>query len=518
MPARFEAAIFDLDGVVTFTARVHAAAWKELFDTYLRSRERTHAEPFRPFTEADYRTHVDGRPRSDGVRTFLASRGITLPEGRPDDPPEAETIAGLGNRKNALFHARLREMGVEVDAEAVRLVRELRARGIRVGVASSSKNTGPILEMARLEGLFDARVDGIVSERLHLRGKPAPDSFLECLRRLGTPDPRRAMVVEDAEAGVEAGRAGGFGLVLGVDRGGRAIALREHGADWIVRDFRDVSAERIEVYLANRPHTRPNAIAAWGDVAAELRGRRPAVFLDYDGTLTPIVDRPDLAVLSAEMRQTLRRLAAVWPTAVVSGRARDDVAALVGIDALDYAGAHGFDIAGPDVSGPRLEVEPGLAPAVARAAEELRRRTAAIPGVIVEDKRFAAAVHYRLVAAERVPEVERIVDGVLGGRPELKKTLGKKVFELRPAIEWDKGRAVRWLLDALGLKRPDIVPIYVGDDATDEDAFRALQERGIGILVTDTPQPTAARYSLQDVVEVRELLERLASLKATSPA
>ncbi|MBX6362853.1 MAG: beta-phosphoglucomutase family hydrolase [Gemmatimonadetes bacterium] len=261
MSGRLEAAIFDLDGVVTFTARVHAAAWKEVFDDYLRSREREHAEPFRPFTEADDRAYVDGRPREEGIRTFLASRGITLPEGDPRDPPDAETVAGFAKRKDARFHARLAEMGVDVDAGAVRLIRELRAHGVRVGMASSSKNAALVLAKAGLDDLFDARVDGTVSERLHLRGKPSPDIFLECLRRLGKSDPSRAMVVEDAEAGVEAGRAGGFGLVLGVDRGGRAAALREHGADRVVRDFRDVSVERLESDLAN-PRDGPASAGA----------------------------------------------------------------------------------------------------------------------------------------------------------------------------------------------------------------------------------------------------------------
>ncbi len=364
-----EAAVFDLDGVVTFTARVHFAAWKELFDEYLRTRERRSGEPFRPFTEADYVAYVDGRPRHDGVRTFLASRGITLPEGQPSDPPEAATVAGLAARKNALFHARLREMGVDVDAEAVRLVRELRARGIRVGVASSSKNTGLILETAGLEDLFEAQVDGIVSERLGLRGKPAPDIFLECLDVLGVPDPTRALVAEDAVAGVEAGRAAGFGLVLGVDRGGRAVALREHGADWIIRGFGEVSAGRIEAYFENRRHARPNALAHWTALAAELRGRRPAVYLDHEGTSTPIARQPELAV----------------------------------------------------------------------PAEELRA----------------------------------------------------------------------------ALDRPDVVPLYIGED---EDALRALEGRGIGILVTEVPRPTAARYSLQDVVEVRALLDRLAGLEVGRPS
>jgi alpha,alpha-trehalase len=248
------AAVFDLDGVVTFTARVHAAAWKELFDAYLRERANRLGEPFRPFTESDYRAHVDGRPRYDGVRTFLTSRWISVPEGDPSDPPGAETVAGLGNRKDAFFQERLGRDGVDVDGEAVRFIRELRTAGVRVGVASSSRNTAPVLERAGLEDLFEARVDGVDSADLGLRGKPAPDIILTCLEALGGSDPAEAMVLEDAESGVEAGRAGGFGLVVGVDRGGRKIRLRERGADWVVPGFAELTHGRIEEWFANRGH------------------------------------------------------------------------------------------------------------------------------------------------------------------------------------------------------------------------------------------------------------------------
>jgi len=506
------AAVFDLDGVVTFTARVHAAAWKELFDAFLRERANRLGEPFRPFTESDYRAHVDGRPRYDGVRTFLMSRGISVPEGDPSDPSGAETVTGLGNRKDAMFQERLGMDGVDVDWEAVRFIRELRTAGVRVGVASSSRNTAPVLQRAGLEDLFEARVDGVVSAELKLRGKPAPDIFLTCLEALGGPDPAEAMVLEDAESGVEAGRAGGFGLVVGVDRGGRGIRLRERGADWVVPGFADLTYGRIEEWFANRGHARPNALTRWAEVVAELDHRTPAVFLDYDGTLTPIVDRPEQAVLSEGMKETLRELANAWPTAVVSGRGRDDVTGLVGLDGINYAGSHGFDISGPDVGGPQLEVSPALQPVVAGAAEELRRRTSGIPGALVEDKKFAVAVHYRLVDPSQIQEVEAAVDAVLHDRPELKKAGGKMVFELRPAMDWDKGKAVVWLLEALGLDRPEVIAVYLGDDETDEDAFAALEERGLGIVVTEIPRPTTARYSLQDVEEVRELLRRVAAV------
>jgi len=248
-----DAAVFDLDGVLTFTARVHAAAWKELFDAYLHMRAARDGAPFRPFdADGDYRAYVDGRLRADGVVTFLASRGITLPLGNPTDPPERETIWGLGNRKNALFRERIQRDAVDVDADAVAFVRELRAGGVRVGVASSSENTAVILDRAGIADLFEARVDGVLSERLGLAGKPWPDIFLKCLELLGVADASRALVAEDAIAGVEAGRAGGFGLVLGVDRGGNGDALREHGADWVIRTFRDISLSRVTRYFESR--------------------------------------------------------------------------------------------------------------------------------------------------------------------------------------------------------------------------------------------------------------------------
>jgi trehalose 6-phosphate phosphatase len=240
-----DAAVFDLDGVITFTARVHAAAWKELFDGYLKSLQARSGRMYRPFDSNDYRLYVDGRPRYDGVQTFLNSRGIALPYGTPSDAADRETICGLGNRKNLFLRKKLGELGVDTDDAAVRLVRELKSRGVRVGVASSSKNTTLVLERAHLSDLFQAQVDGVVSEQLKLKGKPNPDIFLTCLHQLGGKNPQRAMVTEDAVAGVEAGRAGGFGLVLGVDRGGNEAELSRNGADWVISDFAQVSIQAL---------------------------------------------------------------------------------------------------------------------------------------------------------------------------------------------------------------------------------------------------------------------------------
>jgi len=234
------ACLFDLDGVLTQTALVHNAAWKETFDAFLRVWSKEHDVPFVPFdSAADYHHYVDGRQRADGVRTFLASRGITLPEGSPDDPPEAETVNGVGNRKNVLVLERIAAGDVQVYPGSVAYLQAVRAAGLRRAVVSASANCREVLRAAGIEDMLGVRVDGVVARELGLPGKPKPDTFLEGARRLGV-DPANAVVFEDALAGVEAGRAGGFGFVVGVDRVGQAAALREHGADIVVRDLAEL--------------------------------------------------------------------------------------------------------------------------------------------------------------------------------------------------------------------------------------------------------------------------------------
>jgi len=240
LPDGTRGCLFDLDGVITKTAKVHNAAWKEMFDSYLRDRSRRTGEPFVPFDPVrDYDEYVDGKPRADGTRSFLASRGVELPEGSDDDPPGAETVHGLGNRKNEIVLRRIREDGVEAYEGSVRYVRAARDAGLRRAVVSSSANCHDVLVAAGIEDLFEARIDGLVAKRENLRGKPAPDTFLAGARALGL-DPGAAAVFEDALAGVAAGRAGRFRFVVGVDRVGQADALREHGADAVVTDLAEL--------------------------------------------------------------------------------------------------------------------------------------------------------------------------------------------------------------------------------------------------------------------------------------
>jgi beta-phosphoglucomutase family hydrolase len=241
LPDHVRGCLFDLDGVLTKTALVHDAAWKEMFDNFLRRRAERIGQPFVPFDPvSDYDEYVDGKPRAEGARSFLASRGIELPEGDPADPPEAETISGLGNRKNEIVLRRIRANGVQVYEGSVRYVRAVRAAGLRRAVVTSSANCAEVLGAAGISDLFDAGIDGNVAERKHLRGKPAPDTFLAGARALGL-KPEQAAVFEDALAGVAAGRAGGFGLVVGVDRVGQAAELAEHGADIVVADLAELA-------------------------------------------------------------------------------------------------------------------------------------------------------------------------------------------------------------------------------------------------------------------------------------
>jgi beta-phosphoglucomutase family hydrolase len=234
------ACLFDLDGVLTQTARVHRAAWEEIFNDHLRRRSARAGEPFVPFDPGrDYNEHVDGLPRADGVRAFLASRGITLPEGGPDDRPEAETVHGIGNRKNEVLLRRIREDGVEPYEGSVAYLRAARRAGLRRAVVSASANCREVVRAAGLEDLLEATVDGVVARRDNLPGKPAPDTFLAGARLLGVA-PGEAAVFEDALAGVRAGRAGGFGVVIGVDRVGQAGELKRSGADIVVRDLAEL--------------------------------------------------------------------------------------------------------------------------------------------------------------------------------------------------------------------------------------------------------------------------------------
>jgi trehalose-phosphatase len=508
---RLKAAILDMDGVITRTARVHARAWKQMFDEYLRQREDRDGLPQEPFDiDRDYRRYVDGKPRYDGVKSFLESRAIALPFGEVDDPPTRETVCGLGNRKNEVFHQMLKS-GVEVYEDTIEQVGNWKRDGIKVAVISSSRNCEAVLKAAGLLDLFDARVDGNDLSRHGMKGKPAPDMFLHAASKLGV-EPGEAMVIEDAIAGVEAGREGRFGLVVGVARNREGDDLRQAGADLVVRDLRELRTASDCPHRGECLETPSAALDRSDWIAGRIKGKELALFLDYDGTLTPIVRRPEDATLTDEMRSLLSELSGRCTVAIVSGRDRRNAEEMVRLDNLVFAGSHGFDIRGPG----GLEMQPEGAqralPDLDEAERELHQRIDAIEGARVERKKFAIAVHYREVSSEaETRQVEKAVDEVLGKHSGLRKRGGKKIFELQPNLDWDKGKAVLWLTEALGLNHSGVVVIYIGDDVTDEDAFRVLRNSGagIGIRVAAPASGTHACYYLRDCDEVEQFLQSL---------
>jgi alpha,alpha-trehalase len=512
----FEAVLFDMDGVITDTARAHAAAWQRLFDDYLKARADERGAAFRPFDIGrDYRLYVDGKPRYDGVRSFLHSRGIELPEGKEGDAPDAQTVCGLGNCKNRYFGAWLEQNRVQAYPGTLKLIAELRRAGVKTAAYSASRNAAAVLRSAGVLDLFDARVDGSDLVRLDLPGKPDPAMLREAASQLAVP-PERCAVVEDAIAGVEAGAKGGFGLVIGVDRGDRGDYgddLRRAGAQLVVRDLGEM------VLAANGQlgvKTLANLPSVWkreDEIRRRLSGKEAAVFLDYDGTLTPIVEDHTKALLAQDMREAVHELSQRCKVAIVSGRDLAMLKHLVKLDSVFYAGSHGFEIAGPEGAAQSMERGVEFLPELDQVEQVLRERLAGIEGHAVERKRLSIAVHYRRVAAGDVGNLAGIVDRVLAEHPRLHKGGGKKVFELQPDIEWNKGHAVLWLLQQLGLDRPKIVPFYIGDDVTDEDAFRALAGRGVCVAVRDGgTRQTAADYALADVGEVQRFLGVLSAM------
>ncbi|TVR43280.1 MAG: trehalose-phosphatase [Bacteroidia bacterium] len=503
-----DALIFDLDGVITQTRRVHKKAWKALFDGFLKSKGKDDS-----MTDRDYDDYVDGKPRYEGVRSFLKSRGVELPFGDTGDEPGYDTVCALGNKKNELFHDVIGEDGVDLYEPAVEKLKQWRAAGVKTAIVSSSKNCKFIIEQAVIDHLFDVRVDGMVSEERGLKGKPNPDIFLEAASELGA-RPERCIVFEDAISGVKAGQEGFFGLVVGVARFDNKDELLKHGADICIENFEAFDLFRSEEIAGYFQFTKPMVFSEDARVFELLSEKKPVFFLDYDGTLTPIVQRPEDAAISDEMRETLSELGRHFTVAVVTGRDKEDVMDFIRLDHLIYSGSHGYITSGPDGLFMEHEQSEEIIKKLDAVEEDLEKMLEGkAEGAQIDRKRYAIALHYRNAAEEDVPDVFEVVDRILEKYDSLKTGEGKMVVEIKPDIDWHKGKAVLWILEALGLdKKPDLLPVFIGDDVTDEDAFIAIKDIGIGILVENKGQDTAAAYSLKNVFQVRKFFEQLIRL------
>lgn len=494
------AVVFDLDGVLVDTARLHARAWKATFDS-LFDELGIEGE----FDEVeDYRRYVDGRPRYGGVAALLRSREIDLPPGAPQDAPGFSTEAAVGNLKNRLFHELVESEGVEVLPGAGDLVESLAASGVPMAIVSSSRNVSRVLP-DHLGRHFSVVLGGSDVAELGIPGKPEPGMFIEGARRLGA-EPNEAAVVEDATAGVLAGRHGGFAVVVGIDPVG-SLGLKRAGADFVVagvdalpRDIGDWGG------LIEPPK---DALGDIDQIIDRLLGR-PAIFLDYDGTLTPIVDDPAAATIGGREREVLRELAEMVPVTILSGRGLDDVKSLVAVDGLTYSGSHGYEIERPDGSRSEQGAAADAVPQLDEAEELLVVGVTRLPGVMIERKPYAIAVHTRRAETQAAREgAGDLAREVVSRFDRLSLRGGKEIHELRPALDWDKGAALSHLL---GLIEGNPVPIYIGDDETDEDGFLAVRKlSGVGVRVgAALGSETWADFVLDEPGEVLDLLSTLA--------
>ena len=381
--------------------------------------------------------------------------------------------------------------GTPLFGATVDLARKCRGIGVAAAAYSSSPQCRQALKFARIDDLFGVCVDGIAGAR-GTAENPDPAVLLEVIRRLGV-RPQRCVVIENSTAGVAAARAGGFALVIGIDGTG-AETLASHGADVVLADLADVAVRTGDKRISQLP----NALKSYGQLIGITSARESVLFLDYDGTLSPIVSDPGAARLVDGADEALELVSAVCPVAILSGRDLADVRGRVGIPGLWYAGSHGFELVGPDGTHHCNDAAAVFVPVLAGAAAELSQALAQIPGVRVEHKRFAVAVHYREVAPERVVEIVSVAHQ-LGSRAGLRVTGGRMVVELRPDLDWDKGTTLAWIRDRID-PSGSLLPIYIGDDLTDEDAFDAVKFDGIGIVVghdEDGDRRTAAHFSLQ---------------------
>jgi len=400
------------------------------------------------------------------------------------------------------------EFEAETFSSLLALVRELRTCGIKTAIVTASKNGLEELVTAGLSEIFDERVDEHGACQYQLTENPEPDVFLK-LAELLMVSPERTAVFEDIPAGVQAGRAGKFGLIIGIDRATPPKVLKAQGADLVVADLYDFALKTRNGQLKRNAIALPSGLEDRQDMFQLILDKPPVVFLDYDGTLTPIVERPELALLPEHTRRTLRQLVQHCTVGIISGRDRTTVHQLVNVDSLVYAGSHGFDISGPKDGNIQYEIGSQYLPVLDQVEAWLHERLHSVPGVLIERKKFSVAVHYRLVATRDLDSVRSAVNTVVSHHSNIRIIEGKKLFDLQPRIDWDKGKALFWLLQALNLTREQVVPFFLGDDLTDEDAFKVLQDDGIGITVEDTSRFTYATYRLNNPDEVDQFLRYL---------
>lgn len=499
-----EAIIFDLDAVMKNIAEIHKQAWEYTLNPLLLKRN---AHSFQP--EYEYDVFLAGKTRFQGLSDFLQYRKIDIPTGKPGDEVNEETRYGLSKQKNKYFLELIKQEEESIYPDIERQIKKWKKAGMKIVITSSSKNTRDMLRASGLYRYFDMVVDGIIASTLGLRSKPHPDILMEAGRQSSI-NPENTAVIDVTLSGVRAANDGDFGIVIGINRRGKRKLLLDNGADLVVSSLDDVHIYRSQAEEPQVYQSLPSALKEGEDLFDSIKNHQPAIFFDYDGTLSPIVDHPEDAIISDEMRQKLEELSRHTKVAIVSGRDMEDVKKLVNLEGIIYAGSHGFRIQGPG----NLEMEHDESQAIISlldgAENEINEQIRGMKGVMIERKTYAIAVHYRNIEDEsKVDQLKENLEQYVNKNNNLKLGYGKKILELKPNIDWHKGKAVFWLLEALDLNQKEVLPLYLGDDITDEDAFKALADKGIGVLVGRHDEPTAAKYYLRNVYQVRQFIEKL---------
>lgn len=481
-----KAFIFDLDGVLTDTQRLHALAWEKMFNKFLAGRKQN------SFAPSDYRKYLDGMPRLDGIRNFLASRNIELDESE---------IQELGNLKNKYYLEELNTSGPGLIEDSFSLVVQLAKKKVPMAIVSSSRNCREIMKLTGLSDFIKVVVDPFVAEMGKLEGKPSPDYFLKACELLGV-SAEDSCMVEDAIAGIEAGLKGGFKKVVGFKINSSHENLQELkrvGAHQVVDSLWKIDGLCDFLKL---PYP--------GRIFSERRNLQDIfLFLDYDGTVSEIVEEPWKAIPVEGIVPLISALGKLIPVCLITGRDTEVIKSFIDLPHIYYSTCHGFEIHGPDRLHFEVEEARALSPDFDVAREELTLLLEKHEGLVIERKTFGLAFHYRMIESPEIAhEVESMVFEYASLHKKFKAKRGEKVIELIPNINWDKGKALLKLYEVLNIS-PGRVPVFIGDGLTDEDAFREILNWGIAILVQKELRPTLASYQLKSPDEVKTFLESM---------
>jgi trehalose 6-phosphate phosphatase len=505
---QIKAVVFDIDTILD-TERLHHTVWKQVLNEFLNNNYPEKA----PLSEEEYDRFIAGKPKIERIKNLLDSREVSLSFGSHEDPPGEKSICALENQKSRLFNQLLVAASTNYHKQIYNRIIEWKEAGIMTAVVSSDEHFSKIPDTEDLQNLFDVKVDGSAAKKMGLKDKPEADVFMEAVKQMGL-SPAECALFDSTVCGLQAASKASFGLVAGIPKQNNAKELSENGADVIVHDFDELD-------LLNDPEIKmrfenpiPPFASEYTKIGELLHDKTPVIFLDYDGTLTPIVNRPEDAILSDEMKEVLKACASRLHVAIVSGRDMIDLKNRVDIDEIIYAGSHGFRISGPEELYLEHEKSASLLPRLDETEKQLQQIfSGKFKGVQVERKRYAIAVHYRNARKEEIPDIKQTVTELVEKTSGLKTGEGKMILEIKPDIDWHKGKAVHWILEKLNLTdRDKYLPIYIGDDITDEDAYESLSEWGISIQVGPGIVPSASKFRLKNIYQVRIFLKEFTNV------